>query len=427
MTHILLYTAQQETFGVFHWFFFALLVAGLVALIFYQRRVGRQLMSELGQLDKIKKRNVEYEFVVKAMRVAIWHVDVSKRTVTYDNDFREKLAGYTPPPDTPLQELAAHWDEADRQRVMKAYEDICQGRIEELHEVYRTKTWFGTQTFWTECYATVAERDAEGNPLKVVGTSMRIDERKAMEDALVEARNRAQESDRLKSAFLANMSHEIRTPLNAIIGFTSVLPDVDAAEERKQLLDLIHENTQKLLRIIDDVVNISKVESGKEELVLTTFDLNTTLNEMADRYRNDLPSGVQLITAFPNSLTSQPSLLTPEFNITSDHNRICEVVKHYLLNAIKFTTTGTITLGYDTPRNGQLRIWVRDTGKGIAPEHQQQIFERFFKVDEFVPGAGLGLSICQTMAHSMGGKVGVDSQPNKGSTFWFELPLNNGQ
>jgi len=413
MTHILLYTAQQQTFGVIHWFFFALVVAGLVALIFYQRRVGRQLLSELSQLDKLKKRNVEYEFVLKAMRLAVWHVDVQKRTVTYDNDFREKLAGYMPPPDTPLTELAAHWDEADRARVLKAYEDICLGRIEELHEVYKTRVWYGTQTFWTECYATVAERDAEGLPLKVVGTSMRIDERKTMEDALVEARNRAEESDRLKSAFLANMSHEIRTPLNAIVGFTSVMPDVDSEEERQQLLDLIHENTQKLLRIIDDVVNISKVEAGKEELVLTNFDLNTALNEIADRHRNDVQPGVELNTAFAAS----------ELSITSDRNRICEVVKHYLLNALKFTTAGSITVGYDMPRGGRMRIWVRDTGKGVAVEHQQQIFERFFKVDEFVPGAGLGLSICQTMAHSMGGKVGVESKLGHGSFFWFELPL----
>jgi len=413
MTHILLYTAHQQTFGVIHWFFFALVVAGLVALIFYQRRVGRQLLSELSQLDKLKKRNVEYEFVLKAMRLAVWHVDVQKRTVTYDNDFREKLAGYMPPPDTPLTELAAHWDEADRARVLKAYEDICLGRIEELHEVYKTRVWYGTQTFWTECYATVAERDAEGLPLKVVGTSMRIDERKTMEDALVEARNRAEESDRLKSAFLANMSHEIRTPLNAIVGFTSVMPDVDSEEERQQLLDLIHENTQKLLRIIDDVVNISKVEAGKEELVLTNFDLNTALNEIADRHRNDVQPGVELNTAFAAS----------ELSITSDRNRICEVVKHYLLNALKFTTAGSITVGYDMPRGGRMRIWVRDTGKGVAVEHQQQIFERFFKVDEFVPGAGLGLSICQTMAHSMGGKVGVESKLGHGSFFWFELPL----
>ena len=242
---------------------------------------------------------------------------------------------------------------------------------------------------------------------------MRIDDRKNLEQELVNARNRAEESDRLKTAFIANMSHEIRTPLNAIIGFTSVLPDVQDPEERKQLLDLVHENTQKLLVIIDDVVNISKIEAGQEELVMSNFELNLILQEQADRFMKETKPGV----GFDVQFACEQQL------ITTDLNRRIEVVKHLLSNAVKFTNEGKITLGYDAPADGRIRIWVKDTGIGIAKENLERVFERFFKVDEFVPGAGLGLSICRTMAYSLGGSVTVKSQPGEGSTFFFEFPI----
>jgi signal transduction histidine kinase len=209
------------------------------------------------------------------------------------------------------------------------------------------------------------------------------------------------------------MSHEIRTPLNAIIGFTSVLPDVTDADERKMLLDLVHENTQKLLVIIDDVVNISKIESGKEELVMSEFDVNLILQEQADHVRANLKPGVSLRMEFANN----------EQTINSDLSRFVEVVKHLLSNAVKFTDHGEIVLGYDAPHDGRIRVWVSDTGKGIAPENLERVFERFYKVDEFIPGAGLGLSICRTMAYSLGGSVTVESKLGEGSTFSFELPI----
>lgn len=397
----------------------AVWVVGLILLLlgivtyFRQRKVEEQLMSELQQLAKIKKHNVEYEFVLKAMRLCTWHIDVPAQSITYDNDYRERNDCFVPMPGTTLDDLVAAMVEADQMRIRKSLENLCQGRKDDYHEISRMKIAHTDSYYWTESYATVSARDTEGLPLRVVGTSMRIDERKAMETALVEARNRAEESDRLKSAFIANMSHEIRTPLNAIIGFTSVLPDVTGDDERRELINLIQENNQKLLRIIDDVMNISKIESGKEQLVMTAFDLNDVLRAEVDDYASKAQPGVTLSTMFPQG--SQP--------ITTDLGRFTEIMTHLLANAVKFTTQGSIIVGYDAPANKRISIWVQDTGKGIAPEHLERVFERFFKVDEYIPGAGLGLSICRTMAYSMGGDVKVESKLGEGSKFWVELPI----
>ena len=209
------------------------------------------------------------------------------------------------------------------------------------------------------------------------------------------------------------MSHEIRTPLNAIIGFTSVLPDLEGEEERKELINLIQENNQKLLQIVDDVMNISKIEAGKEELVITSFDLNDMLKSVVESYIPKATPGVAISTMFAQS----------SMNISTDINRLTEVINHLMSNAVKFTSQGKIILGYNVAANKRLRIWVQDTGKGIAPEHLERVFERFFKVDEYIPGAGLGLSICRTMAYSLGGEVGVDSKLGEGSKFWIEIPL----
>lgn len=407
--------AQQNVVGteILIWVVGTILLLAFVALFFYQRGLGRELESELAQLEKVKKHNVEYEFVLKAMKLCTWHLDAEARTITYDNDYRGKDDIDVLPPDSPMEALYETVSSADRQRLMKSIDDLCTGHVDEFHEICRIHILHSDKYYWAESYATVASRNAEGLPKMIVGTSMRIDERKAMETALMEARNKAEESDRLKSAFIANMSHEIRTPLNAIIGFTSVLPDVQGDEERKELINLIQENNQKLLTIINDVMNISKIESGKEHLVMTTIELNDTLRSLMDAFVPKVQPGVSLTTQFAQET----------MHITTDLNRLMEVVNHLLSNAVKFTAQGSITVGYDAPVNKRIRIWVRDTGKGIAPEHQERVFERFFKVDEYIPGAGLGLSICRTMAYSMGGDVGVESKLGEGSNFWIELPV----
>ena len=406
---------QQSTFSteVVVWIVGSILLVASIILLIWQRKAGRELSMELSHLEKMKKHNVEYELVLKAMRLCTWHIDVAARTITYDNDFRERNDCFMPEPGTSLDVLVEAMADADKKRIQKSLEEICEGDKDKYHEISQIRSSQDGSYYWTESYATVTTRDTEGKPLVIVGTSMCIDERKEMESALVIARNKAEESDRLKSAFIANMSHEIRTPLNAIIGFTSVLPDIDGDEERKELIGLIQENNQKLLRIIDDVVNISKIESGKEKLVMTSFELNDFIRSLMDGHVPNLQPGVSLSAMFNQSA----------LNVTTDMDRLREILNHLLSNAVKFTSKGSIIIGYDAPHEGRVRLWVQDTGKGISPEHQERVFERFFKVDEYIPGAGLGLSICRTMAYSIGGDVGVESTLGEGSKFWVDLPI----
>ena len=411
---IFLVAGTTSVVDIVVWIVGGILILVSIVAIFAQRKEGRILKNELAQLDKLKKHNVEHEFVIKAMKLCTWHLDPKTMTITFDYDYRERASSENPVTDgltfgeTSLQLLPE-----DRERVRRSLDAICSGRTQEYHEQYRVVAPHSQRYFWEESFATIARRDAEGKPESIVGTTMRIDERKSMEEALVAARTRAEESDRLKSAFIANMSHEIRTPLNAIIGFTSVLPDIDGDEERKELIGLIQENNQKLLRIIDDVMNISKIESGKEKLVMTSFELNDFIRSVMDGHVPNLQPGVSLSAMFNQSA----------LNVTTDMDRLREILNHLLSNAVKFTSKGSIIIGYDAPHEGRVRLWVQDTGKGISPEHQERVFERFFKVDEYIPGAGLGLSICRTMAYSIGGDVGVESTLGEGSKFWVDLPI----
>ena len=413
MMNLLLYVGQQEqSQDLAFWAIGLLVLFVLIVALFWQRRVGHELQEELRQLDKQKQKSVEFDFVLKAMGLAVWHVNTDTGEFFFDKDFREKREDLLPVDGNTIDDITSVLVEEDSVRVRKALHDLCDGVKEDYHEQYRVSVNHTSKVYWEESYAIVAEREINGKPTLVVGTTQRIDNRKELETALKQALSKAEESDRLKSAFIANMSHEIRTPLNAIIGFTSVLPDIEDRNERQELIGLIQENNQKLLRIIDDVMNISKIEAGKEQLQLSTFDVNMVLVEVVNKYQPKVPDGVLMTTQFAE----------PQQEINSDLSRVIESMDHLIANAVKFTSQGSITVGYDPVSNHRIRLWVRDTGKSIAKEDQERVFERFYKVDEFIPGAGLGLSICRTMAFSLGGSVGVQSELGKGSYFWMEIP-----
>lgn len=378
--------------------------------IYYQWRAGKKLRLELIEIEKIRQNNIEYDFILKAMKIAVWRYDPRSKAFVFESDYREGKDNYTPSTDETFLDTLDPIAPTDAERVKQAFGDISEGRVDSYHQEYQVTSKVSGKTYWEESYATIVDRDADGKPTKIVGTSQRIDERKRMETSLVAARNKAEESDRLKTAFLANMGHEIRTPLNAIVGFADLLPVIESDEERAQIITEIQNNNKKLLQIIDGLVSMSKIEAGAKSLLMGKVELNQLLQQMAETYQ---PT---------TNLSINVQCPLPQLKIETDREKLLEILDNLLQNAIKFTTEGEITLSYEVQGN-QVRVNVTDTGKGVAEEDQTRIFERFVKVDEYVPGTGLGLSVVESHIKNLGGTVGVESSLGKGSTFWFVLPL----
>ena len=411
---IVLFSLRQYLqFDILAWVVGIPLLLGAIVLLIFQYRQSKSLRKELQQLSKVKVHSVEYDLVLKAMRLAIWHYDVATRTVTYETDYRDSSNTVVFAPGTSVDEICNWMMPEYVGKLKEGMRTLKEGKIDVYYMQYRMKVPHSDHHYWYESYATVDKRDLQGRALSVVGTSMHIDQQKEIEDALMDAVYHAEESDRLKSAFLANISHEIRTPLNAIVGFSEVLTAVDDGEERQHLVELIKKNNTHLLRLFGDIVNMSKLEArGGGALKMSSFELKDIFNELKEKYK---PQSEE--KGLPIVIENEASLPL----LTSDRDRVREIMNQYLNNAMKFTDAGQVTLGC-TEHEGKWRLWVRDTGKGIpADKCNEHLFERFVKVDEFVAGIGLGLSICRSLAMTMNGEVGVESVINKGSTFWVEL------
>ncbi|MDR3140637.1 MAG: response regulator [Tannerellaceae bacterium] len=253
--------------------------------------------------------------------------------------------------------------------------------------------------------------DNKGEFLGVVVKKEDITSLKKTELELIKAKEKAEESDRLKSAFLANMSHEIRTPLNAIVGFSGLLASTDDPDEREEYVGIIHTNNELLLQLINDILDLAKIEAGTLDFVFANVDVNRLFADIEQTSRIKARKTVHV--SFEDK--------APCCVIRTDKNRLLQVITNFLNNAIKFTNEGSIRFGYHI-RENSLYFYVTDTGVGVRKEECGKIFERFAKLNNFVQGTGLGLSICQTIVHKLGGEIGVESEYGKGSTFWFTLP-----
>ena len=251
----------------------------------------------------------------------------------------------------------------------------------------------------------------EGREPLLIGISWDVTNLQNIEQELIKARIKAEQSDRLKSAFLANMSHEIRTPLNAIVGFSQLLPAAETVEEKKLYSDIINQNSDILLQLINDILDISKIEAGTLEYVKRPMNLGEACRTIYTIHKERVKEGVTLI--FDNG---EEDLL-----IEGDPNRIMQVITNFITNAGKFTYTGEIRFGFERMEQ-KIRVYVKDTGIGIEPEKEEHIFDRFVKLNSFAQGTGLGLSICRMIIEKIGGEIGVTSELGKGSTFYFTIP-----
>lgn len=369
--------------------------------------------------QKLSATNNKLVMALDVANIVPWKWDLQSQTILCDINKPIELSVHGESID---EELLAVPDsqyfskifKEDRKRVEKAYEDLINGRTEKVKEEYRVINVENHvhRIEWVEAQAAVETRDENGKALTLVGSSLVITKRKKMEMELTTARDRAEESNRLKSAFLANMSHEIRTPLNAIVGFSGILASTNAEDEKQEYMSIIENNNTLLLQLISDILDLSKIEAGTLEFQYSNIDLNRLMSELLQSLQFKLTSNDVQLNFHPTMDTCL---------IHTERNRLSQLLINLINNAIKFTAVGSIDFGYEL-RGKELYFYVSDTGCGIPQDKLDSVFGRFVKLNNFKQGTGLGLSICQTLAERMGGNIGAESEEGKGSTFWFTLP-----
>lgn len=366
----------------------------------------RNVVTELTQ---------EYVLNMALRRTKIfpWSYDTKCNLMTIDPRYFEHLG--IPAGDCTLtnEQFAQLVHPDDIAGVLEALTLQVQGNFIEDPVSYRLHRGDGKWE-WFEAQSSYLGQGTQ-IPFRLVGVCMSTQEHKKIEEELTKARDKAQQSDKLKSAFLANMSHEIRTPLNAIVGFSNLLVDGDMAfkkEEIKEFLSLIHLNCEQLLALISDILDLSKIESNTMVFNITEQPLTPLLQNILRAQQINVPQEVELLLDLPATDTI----------ITTDPLRLKQVINNLINNAIKFTSKGTVTLGYKQ-NNDQVSIFVKDTGTGIDEDKMNRIFERFYKGDNFVQGTGLGLAISHTIIEHLKGTITVTSKVGEGSCFTIQHPV----
>jgi len=311
--------------------------------------------------------------------------------------------------------------EEDRHILEETMQNILDGKSNTgkcEFRIYKSRTKDSYD--WVEVRGAVEHKDKQGQVQSIIGTSLIITDRKNIEEELRTARDKAEESNRLKSAFLANMSHEIRTPLNAIVGFSNILASTDKDEDKQEYINIIENNNNILLQLVSDILDLSKIEAGTMEFHYSDVDLNSIMQDLLEVTQDRSAKGVKVIY----------EKMVPDCMIRTEKKRLTQVLSNLLGNATKFTSEGNIRFGYEIKDDNKLHFYVTDTGCGISKEQQEKIFGRFVKLNHFVQGTGLGLSLCQLIVDRLGGTIQVESELGMGTTFSFTIPyvpadLNN--
>ena len=370
--------------------------------MYHQSRLNDEKVRMVS--EQMMQYENELRYLLKGSQMRVWKSSIQNETIRLYRDLHTFDMKYT------FAEFLDGIEESKRDEALKLIDPRTNGgkshnsTLLVYDKQSRTKMWYTINS--------IPEHDDQGNIIGSFGLIHNINNLMETQLKMQKEKERANDSSRLKSTFLANMSHEIRTPLNAIVGFCDILHTIESPEEKAELLKIIHNNCNNLLQIINDILVLSELDSNGMTINPEECDFaqEFTLLCKSLEQRVSEPS-VKFITENPYS-----SLI-----VNIDKGRISQVITNFLTNSVKYTHEGHIKLGYIVEDNG-LRIYCEDTGSGIPKDKLEKIFERFFKVNEYIQGAGIGLSICKAIVNKCEGKIGVESEEGKGSTFWIWVP-----
>lgn len=388
-------------------------VSGEVVPIFANEKMtGMAIVCRNISEEEMQRRF--FNMAVEESSIYPWQYNINLKSFHFPGGLLQRF-GYLENTDLiPREKFESLIHADDLLHSRQHFDTILLGHDINTRISFRLRNVDGNYEWWKFC-STAYDGLTADTPYMVLGVCQSIQRYKDTEEALIAARDRALQADKLKSAFLANMSHEIRTPLNAIVGFSDLLQDLDAfsPEEVKQFVETININCTLLLALINDILDLSRIESGTMDFKFTSYNLTYIMQEVYESQRLSMPNGVELRIEIPGE--DGKTILT-------DAVRLKQVVNNLINNAKKFTVTGSITFGYQTDEPGYTTIYVEDTGSGISEEAMKHIFERFYKADSFTQGAGLGLSICQTIVDRLHGTISVSSELGKGTRFVVKIP-----
>lgn len=362
--------------------------------------------------EEIQKRF--FQMAVEESFIYPWQYNISTRMFTFPEGFLKHFGLDEKETTVSRDEIEQMIHPDDQKFVNEQFNQVLTGLSQSIRVNFRQLCSDGNYEWW-EYRSSVLAGLTTDTPYSVLGVCQSIQRYKTTEEQLTAARDKALQADKLKSAFLANMSHEIRTPLNAIVGFSDLLRDTSgfSEEEVKLFIETINKNCGLLLTLINDILDLSRIESGTMDFRFASHNLSLLMKTVYDSQRLNMPSGVQLKLKLPEN--SKKYIMT-------DNVRLQQVINNLINNAAKFTSEGSIVLGYTEEEPGYTSLFVEDTGKGISEEGLKHVFERFYKVDSFTQGAGLGLSICQTIVERLNGTITVVSKEGHGTRFTVRVP-----
>ena len=367
--------------------------------------------------EAIKNYEAELRYMLEASKMQTWRISIERETLEFYNGLNTVARSFNL---SQVQKIFVNQEE-DFVKALSNPSEALKEPLIYIGQMHPMVTQSSTEKQWVQINC-IPEYDKNGHLLGAFGVWRNISDLMRKQDLLRSETQRAKESGQMKSLFLANMSHEIRTPINAIVGFSEVLSTLTSSEEKKEVIQIIKNNCDMLLRLIDDILTASSLETGEVSIKPVEVDFAKTFNELFESLRPRVQEiGVDFVKDNP-----YPTLM-----IKVDANRLTQVITNFLTNAVKYTHQGHIKLGYrlekrtsDGQHRDGLYIYCEDTGDGVPQEMQSKIFERFYKVNEFIQGTGLGLSICKAFADACHGDIGIYSEgKDKGSTFWMWIPL----